>query len=130
MLLEVSAGRMSGVLLKQSVKRYLARLLKDEKKAQDPVIQPDDELSKIIFNEAAGLPRTPVRIKGHPAASPVIEFFPPGSDTSQQVALADWSFDGSDWSGSLEPSAYELRIPGSSSKRFNVYAAIPEEVQV
>jgi hypothetical protein len=130
-LLEVlSAGRMSGMLLKQSVKRYLARLLKDEKKAQEPVIQPDDELSKIIFNEAAGPPRTPVKIKGHPATPPVIEWFPPGADTSQQVVLADWSYDGSDWSGTLEPTAYELRFPGGGGRRFNVYAAVPEEVQL
>jgi Caspase domain len=130
-LLEVlGAGQMSGMLLKQSVKRYLSRLLQDEKKAQDPVIQPDEELSKIIFNESAAPPRTPVKIKGHPAAQPVIEFFPPGSDTTQQVQLVDWTFDGSDWSGTLEPSAYELRMPGGGGKRFNIYAALPEEVQL
>jgi hypothetical protein len=130
-LLEVlSAGQMSGTLLKQSLRRYLARLLKDEKKAQDPVIQPDEDLSKVIFNEAAAPPRTPVRIKGHPAATPVIEFFPPGADTTQQVVLTDWSFDGTDWTGTLEPLAYELRVPGGGGKRFNVYAAIPEEVQL
>ena len=130
-LLEVlSAGRMSGTLLKQSVKQHLARLLQDEKRAQEPEIGPDNDLDKIIFNEAAAPPRTPVTIMSHPAAPPVIEFFPPGSDTSQQVGLADWTYNGSDWSGTLEPSVYELRLPAGGAKRLNVFAAVPVEVQL
>jgi uncharacterized caspase-like protein len=130
-LLQVlNSGRMKGTVLKQSVKRYLAQLLKDEKRAQEPVIGPDEELDKIAFNEAALPPRTPVTLKGHPAAPPVIEFFPEGSLASQQVALTDWNFDGDGWSGTLEPSLYELRLPRGGSRRFNVYAAVPEEVQL
>ncbi len=130
-LLQVlNSGRMSGAVLKQSVKRHLALVLKDEKRAQDPVIGPDGELDKITFNEAALPPRTPVTLKGHPATPPVIEFFPEGSNSSQQVALTDWSFDGDGWMGTLEPSQYELRLPGGGGRRFNVYAAVPEEVQL
>jgi hypothetical protein len=121
---------MTGTLLKQSVKRHLAQVLKDEKRAQEPVIGPDNDLDKIKFNEAANPPSTPVTIKGHPANPPVIELFPPGSNTSQQVALTGWTFNNGEWSGELEPNAYELRLPGGGGKRFNVYAAVPEEVQL
>ena len=94
------------------------------------MIGPDGELDKITFNEAALPPRTPVTLKGHPATPPVIEFFPEGSNSSQQVVLTDWSFDGDGWMGTLEPSQYELRLPGGGGRRFNVYAAVPEEVQL
>lgn len=126
----LNSGRVSGTLFKQSVQRYLARLLQDEKKAQEPVIRPDEELAKITFSEAAPLPRTPVTIKGHPNTPPVIEFFPPGSDTTQQVALDGWTFQDGAWLGELEPTTYMLQLPGGGSKRFNIYAAVPEEVQV
>ena len=130
-LLQVlNTGRMKGTVLKQSVKRHLAWLLKDEKRAQEPVIEPDEVLEGLIFNEAANPVRTPVTIKGHPPTPPVIELFPPGSASSQQVALTDWSFDGNGWSGTLEPSIYDLRLPGGGGRRFNVYAAVPEEVQL
>jgi hypothetical protein len=130
-LLEVlGAGKMSGTMLKQSVKQHLSRLLQDEKRAQEPEIGPDADLDKIIFNEAANPPRTQVTVKGHPPNLPEIEFFPPGENTSQREALADWSFNGSDWSGTLEPKTYELRLPGGGGRRLNIYAAVPEEVQI
>jgi len=130
-LLEVlHSGRMTGTMLKQSVKRHLARLLEDEKKAQEPMIGIDEELVKIVFNEAANLPRTPVTIKGHSASSPNIEVWPEGSDTSQKVPLVDWNFNGSDWSGTLEPSKYELRLPGGGGKRLKICAGAPEEVEM
>jgi hypothetical protein len=129
-LLEVlKAGRMTGTMLKISVMNHLARLLKDEKKSQEPIIVPDEELSKIVFNEAAETPRTPVTIHGLTLDQhPVIEFFPDGSDISQQIDLSEWVFNDADWQGFLEPRQYEIRLPSGGSRRLRIFAGVPEEV--
>jgi hypothetical protein len=131
-LLEVlKSGRMTGRMLKMSVTQHLTRLLKDERKSQDPVIGQDMDLPKIIFNEAAPAPRTPVTIQGHPDHTlPDIEFFPEGSDTSEKVVMDDWTFHDGSWQGWLEPSTYELRIPGGGARRLRIFAGVPEEVNL
>jgi uncharacterized caspase-like protein len=128
-LLEVlSSGRMTGGLLKESVKKHLGQVLKDEKKAQEPQFNPDDDLARVIFNEKADPPRTPVTIQGHPADPPLIELWPEGADRSTPASLTDWSYHGSSWRGTLEPGQYELRLPAGGGRRLKVLAAIPEEV--
>jgi hypothetical protein len=130
-LLEVlKSGRMTGAVLKRSVERHLAWVLKDQKRAQEPMIGPNENLAQIVFNEAAGPPRTPVTIKGLAAGAPVIELKPEGSGASLPVLLTDWSLDNGVWSGTLEPNLYELRPPAGGGILFSVSAAVPEEVQV
>ena len=128
-LLEVlRTGRMTGTMLKESVKHHLAVALKDEKKAQVPEIGRDEELAKIMFNEAAGPPRTEVVITGHPPTPPVIEVWPEGADQSIQAALDGWSHDGASWRGTLEPALYELRLPAGGARRLQVFAGVKKEV--
>jgi hypothetical protein len=121
---------MTGTVLKRSVERHLAWVLKDQKKAQEPMIGPNENLAQIVFNEAAAAPRTPVTIKGLAAGAPMIESKPEGSGASLPVPLTDWSLNNGVWSGTLEPRTYELRLPAGGGILFNVSAAVPEEVQV
>jgi caspase domain-containing protein len=132
-LLEVlRSGRMTGTLLKESIKEHLADLLKDEKKVQEPEIRPDEDLAKIVFNEQRDPPRTPVTITpvsitGDPAKPPEIEYWPEGSDDSELMALNDWSYDGSLWRGTLEPGQYQLRLPGGRHKRLKIVAGLEKK---
>jgi hypothetical protein len=128
LLAVLGTGRMSGVLLKESVKQHLALALKDEKKAQVPEIGRDEELAKIVFNEAADPPKTEVIITGHPATPPVIELWPEGAEQSTQAALDGWSHDGAAWTGTLEPGVYELRLPTGGGRRLPIVAGVTKEV--
>jgi hypothetical protein len=128
-LLEVlNSGRMNGMLLKESVKKHLGQVLKDEKKAQEPQINRDEDLVRIVFNQKADPPRTPVTIQGHPAVLPLIELWPEGADRSTPASLTDWAYHGSLWRGTLEPGLYDLRLPAGGGRRLKILAAIPEEV--
>jgi hypothetical protein len=127
-LLEVlKSGRMTGLVLKESVKKHLASVLQDEKKAQEPEIKADkprEYLDKIIFNEQAAPAATPVTISGHDARLPIIEEWPAESDYPLQILLNDWTYDGSIWKGTLHPGLYSIRH-NDTMKRFRIYAAIP-----
>jgi hypothetical protein len=128
-LLEVLwSGRMTGTMLKASVRKHLTLVLKDEKKAQEPQIDRDEDLDRIVFNEQADPPRTLVTITGHPAARPEIDSWPEGTDNSVPVNLGDWTHDGASWQGKLEPGQYILRLPTGGSRRLKILAGVPEEV--
>jgi hypothetical protein len=128
-LLEVlRAGRMTGTMLKESVRQHLALALQDEKKAQVPEFGRNEELARILFNEAADPPHTDVVIQGHPPGLPIIEYWPEGADQSVQAALDGWSQDGGSWQGKLEPGMYELRLPGGGGRRLQIFAAVKKEV--
>jgi len=128
-LLEVlKAGRMNGTLLKESVKKHLAQALKDEKKAQNPQIGRDEELAKVIFNEQAEDPKTPVSIAGNLAIPPTVEYWPEGGVQSTLVPPETWAKDGALWRGTLTPGQYDLRLPGGGGRRLKVLAGVPEEV--
>ena len=68
LLAVLGSGRMSGAMLKASVEQHLALSLADQKKAQEPQIQgspdPNKDLGRIVFNEAADPPAHPDRAKG------------------------------------------------------------------
>jgi hypothetical protein len=122
------SGRLTGTLLKASVKKHLVHLLKDEKKAQELEIDRDEDLARIVFNEQADPPSTSVTISGHPATLPAIEVWPEGADISAEVPLDGWLHDGSVWQGRLAPGQYELRLPAGGGRRLKIVAGFPEEV--
>jgi hypothetical protein len=130
LLAVLDAGRMNGMMLKASVKTHLARMLQDEARAQDPQIRHDEDLVRIVFNEAAKPPRTSLTLKGLTADRPVIERWPEGEDHSVPVPLEDWDRDGEAWRGTLHPGLYEVRLPAGRGRRLRVLAGVPEEVSI
>ena len=128
-LLEVlKAGKMDGRLLKESVRAHMKTVAKQTNfQLGDPEIGEDDFLNKFIFNEAADPPQTPVTLRNHPAAQPVITSGEPGQPLVR-ANLDSWNFDGTGWRGSLTPGLYLLQVNGTPGTWLQVFAGVPLEV--
>ena len=131
----LDSGRLTAHQLKESVNFLVEKDLRAQGLSEKAVrdrrpdirVDPGDQLNEILFSENAGAARTEIKIVRE-ADMPAPEIL--------RVAQYPYALvqkdpgDAADpWHRLLEPGKYELRI-GNRSKKFDVYAASPEELQL
>jgi hypothetical protein len=134
-VLEVlKSGRIDGAVFKESVLANVAITLKSCGVSQEPEIKgnPSDEvLGRIVFNERAASPRTPIRVC-NASAAPAVFRMRKGGGTLIPVPDVHWLPGDGVWTTEMPPDNYQLRWHDHPAwdHVLPVFAAVPVEIRV